>query len=44
MHLNLPKLVYAYHHLISSFKFTADEVMVKVQQVREVEMDFEARN
>ena len=33
------------HHLITSFRFTADEIMAKVQhQFQEIKMDFKTRN
>ena len=44
--LNFPKLVlYFSHYLINSFKFTADEIMAKVQHhFQGVKMDFKTKN
>ena len=37
-------MLYFSHYLPSSFKFTADEIMVKVHQFQELKMDFKTKN
>ena len=46
MHLNLLKLLlYFTHYLTSSFKFTGDEIMAKVQhQFRKIKADLKTKN
>ena len=46
IHLTILKLVlYVSHHLVSSSKFTVDEIMAKAHdQFQESKMDFKTRN